>query len=142
MTNSTLKTYILNDERFGLIAYLVHADNDEQLISDMPCIVDWANEHYESLDTEDTTTREECLAEKIQETWDVLAPVIEIPGRPELVACYSNGIYDVYEQSETDDILLPHSQVNELSEMASALAKSVDKDSVNQPGFCVLLVGD
>ena len=117
MTNSTLKTYILNDERFSPIACLIHADNDEQLIADMPCIVDWANELYEGRYTEDTTTREDCLAETIQETWDVLAPVIEIPGRPELVACYSNGIYCVYEQSETDDRLLPHSLVNELSEI-------------------------
>jgi hypothetical protein len=119
MTKSTLKTYILNDERFGSEAYLVHADNDEQLIADMPCIVDWANEHYESLDTEDTTTREECLAGKIQETWDALEPTIEIPGRPELVACYSHGKYDVYEQNETDDVLRSHSQVDELSEISA-----------------------
>ena len=117
MTNSTLKTYILNDELFGPTAYLIHADNDEQLIAEMPCIVEWANKRYEDRDTEDTTTREECLAEEVQETWDVLMPVIEIPGRPELVACYSNGIYHVYEQSETDDRLLPHSLVNELSEI-------------------------
>lgn len=97
--------YILNDERFGNEPCLVHADNDEQLLQDMPCLVDWANEHYSSLAPDDTTTREECLAGKIADTWATLNAAVAVPNHPELVACYEGGKYQIYRRHEGCDTL-------------------------------------
>ena len=115
MTNSTSKTYILNDERFGSEAYLVHADNDEQLTAEMPCIVDWANEIYN--DPDYSGTREEALAGKISDTWAALEPAIEIPNHPELVACYEHGKYSVYTRL-AGDMLKWSENVAELTDVS------------------------
>ena len=107
--------YVMNDERFGNSAYIVRADNNDELLAEMPCIVDWANEHYGSLDSDSTTTRAECLADKLEETWDALEPLLTVPGQSELVACYEHGKYSVY--TRDGDVLKFHSTVSELSEL-------------------------